>query len=108
MYVVDPLLPHLAERGFPSQRIARCSCVNHLSWLFLRADSRTTVRHDRIGDLKASSSPCSPEEWERILKALLLGSEPVEGIEAGAEANAGKSIIITIRRRVAGINVRDL
>ena len=66
------------------------------------------MRHDRIGDLKASSSPCSPEEWESILKALLLGSEPIEGIEAGAEANAGKSITITIRRRVAGINVRDL
>ncbi len=39
------------------------------------------------------------------MKALLLGSEPVEGIEAGAEANVGKSITITIRRRVAGINV---
>jgi hypothetical protein len=39
------------------------------------------------------------------LKALLLKGEPVEGIEAGAEANVGKSITITIRRRVAGINV---
>jgi hypothetical protein len=63
------------------------------------------VRHDRIGELRASSSPCSPEEWESILKALLLGGEPIEGIEAGAEANVGKSIVITVRRRVAGINV---
>lgn len=66
-----------------------------------------TVRHDRIGELRASSSPCSPEEWETILKALLLGGEQIEGIEAGAEANVGKSITITIRRRVAGINVRE-
>jgi hypothetical protein len=29
----------------------------------------------------------------------------MEGIEAGAEANVGKSLTITIRRRVAGINV---
>ncbi|SPQ27468.1 bdc80d05-6224-4c4c-ab1c-f5205987abb5 [Thermothielavioides terrestris] len=32
--------------------------------------------------------------------------EQMEGIEAGAEANVGKSITITIRRRVAGINQR--
>ncbi|KAJ4307031.1 hypothetical protein N0V88_000406 [Collariella sp. IMI 366227] len=64
------------------------------------------LRHDRIGELRASNSPCSPGEWEIIMKALLLGGEPVEGIEAGAEANVGKSITITIRRRVAGINQR--
>lgn len=29
----------------------------------------------------------------------------MEGIEAGAEATLRKSIVITIRRRVAGINV---
>ncbi|KAH6622978.1 hypothetical protein F5144DRAFT_595236 [Chaetomium tenue] len=64
------------------------------------------LRHDRIGELRAGSSACSPEEWESILKALLLGAEPIEGIEAGAEANVGKSITITLRRRVAGINQR--
>ncbi|KAK4120813.1 hypothetical protein N657DRAFT_658176 [Parathielavia appendiculata] len=64
------------------------------------------LRHDRIGELRASSSACLPEEWERILKTLLLGGEPIEGIEVGAEANVGKSIVITVRRRVAGINQR--
>ncbi|KAL2017807.1 hypothetical protein VTK56DRAFT_1670 [Thermocarpiscus australiensis] len=64
------------------------------------------LRHDRIGELRASNSPCSPEEWESILKALLLRGEPVEGIEAGAEAKVGKSITITVRRRVAGISQR--
>ncbi|KAL1841412.1 hypothetical protein VTJ49DRAFT_7089 [Mycothermus thermophilus] len=64
------------------------------------------LRHDRIGELRASSSPCSPEEWETVLKSLLLGGEPVEGIEAGAEANLEKAITITIRRRVAGISQR--
>ncbi|KAK3293282.1 uncharacterized protein B0H64DRAFT_209764 [Chaetomium fimeti] len=64
------------------------------------------LRHDRVGELRVPSGPCSSEEWESILKALLLGAEPIEGIEAGAEANVGKSITITIRRRVAGINQR--
>jgi len=72
---------------------------------FAAADRHVTVRHDRVGELRASSSPCTPEEWESILKALLFGGEPIDGIEAGAEANVGKSITITIRRRVAGINV---
>jgi hypothetical protein len=72
---------------------------------FPSANQCATVRHDRIGELRASGGPCSPEEWESILKSLLLGGEPIEGIEAGAEANVGKSVTITIRRRVAGINV---
>jgi hypothetical protein len=63
------------------------------------------VRHDRIGDLRASNNPCSLDEWEKILKSFLLGDEPVEGVEAGAESSVGKAIIITIRRRVAGISV---
>lgn len=86
---------------------AGISSVAHAS-VTCPAHQHATVRHDRIGELRASSAPCSPEEWETILKALLLGSEPVEGIEAGAEANVGKSITITIRRRVAGINVGSL
>ncbi|KAK1761167.1 DNA repair protein XRCC4 [Echria macrotheca] len=64
------------------------------------------LRQDHIGELRVSSSPCSPDEWEKILKFVLLGGEPVEGIEAGAEAHLRKSITITIRRRVAGINQR--
>ncbi|KAK3320941.1 hypothetical protein B0T19DRAFT_253726 [Cercophora scortea] len=64
------------------------------------------LRHDRIGEFRASNSPCSPAEWESILKSILLKNEAVEGIEAGAEAEAGKSLTITIRRRVAGINQR--
>ncbi|KAK3683727.1 hypothetical protein B0T22DRAFT_258145 [Podospora appendiculata] len=64
------------------------------------------LRHDRIGELRASNSPCSPAEWESILESILVKNEAVEGIEAGAEADAGKSLTITIRRRVAGINQR--
>ncbi|KAK4165029.1 hypothetical protein QBC43DRAFT_41708 [Cladorrhinum sp. PSN259] len=64
------------------------------------------LRHDRIGELRATNSPCSPEEWETILKSFLLRGEPVEGIEAGAEATLKKKLVITIRRRVAGINQR--
>lgn len=63
------------------------------------------VRHDRIDDLRASNSACSSEEWERILKSVLLRAEPVEDVEASAEAQTGKSITVHIRRRVAGITV---
>ncbi|KAK3387023.1 hypothetical protein B0H63DRAFT_146599 [Podospora didyma] len=68
------------------------------------------LRHDRIGELKVSNSPCSPDEWEAILKSVLLNIKPdgdgIDGIEAGAEAHVGKTVTITIRRRVAGINQR--
>ncbi|KAK0651349.1 hypothetical protein B0T16DRAFT_386796 [Cercophora newfieldiana] len=64
------------------------------------------LRHDRVDELRVSNSPCSPDEWEKILKAVLLGEGSVEGIKAGAEVEGSKSITITIRRRVAGINQR--
>ncbi|KAM7209527.1 DNA repair protein XRCC4 [Naviculisporaceae sp. PSN 640] len=64
------------------------------------------IKHDRIGDLRVSSSSCSPDEWEDILTAILLNGKHVEGVEAGAEVESEKSITITIRRWVAGISQR--
>ncbi|KAK4455593.1 hypothetical protein QBC34DRAFT_70703 [Podospora aff. communis PSN243] len=64
------------------------------------------LRHDRVDELRVSNSPCSPEEWERILKGVLFGEGEVEGIEAGAEVKEAKTITVTVRRRVAGINQR--
>ncbi|VBB83804.1 Putative protein of unknown function [Podospora comata] len=64
------------------------------------------LRHDRIGEYRVSNSPCSPEEWEAILKSFLLRGDPVEGIEAGAEVKSEVSLTITVRRRVQGINQR--
>ncbi|KAK0626144.1 hypothetical protein B0T14DRAFT_492524 [Immersiella caudata] len=64
------------------------------------------LRHDRVDELRVSNGPCSPEEWERILKGVLLGEGDVEGIEAGAEVKEAKAITVTVRRRVAGINQR--
>ena len=58
-----------------------------------------------MDELRVSNSPCSPEEWERILRGVLLGEGDVEGIEAGAEVKEAKAITVTVRRRVAGINV---
>lgn len=63
------------------------------------------MKHDRIGDYRHVDSPCSPDEWETILKAILLNGEPVEGIEARAEVETSKKITITIRRRIDGITV---
>lgn len=64
------------------------------------------MRHDRVGEYRVSNSPCSPEEWEAILKYFLLRGDPVEGIEAGAEVKLEVSLTITVRRRVQGINQR--
>ncbi|KAM7222037.1 DNA repair protein XRCC4 [Rhypophila decipiens] len=65
------------------------------------------LKHDRISDLRVSNSPCSPDEWEKILKAILLNEDPVEDdIEAGAEVESGKTITITVRRQVQGISQR--
>ncbi|KAK0740654.1 hypothetical protein B0T18DRAFT_213661 [Schizothecium vesticola] len=66
-----------------------------------------TVRHDRITTHLASSAPCSPSEWESILTSLLLTGTPPPAIEPGAEISPdGKFLLLTIRRRVAGINQR--
>ncbi|CCC07325.1 unnamed protein product [Sordaria macrospora k-hell] len=68
-----------------------------------------TLKHDQINSLRASSSSCTPTEWESILSSLFITASPVADIEAGAEVESRgkkKSIAITIRRRVAGINQR--
>ncbi|KAK1777882.1 hypothetical protein QBC45DRAFT_177750 [Copromyces sp. CBS 386.78] len=68
-----------------------------------------TLKHDQINSLRTSSSSCSPSEWESILSSLFITASPVADIEAGAEVESRgkkKSITITIRRRVAGINQR--
>lgn len=65
-----------------------------------------TLNPSRLSDLLVANSPCSPSEWERILCFVLLGADPIEGIEAGAEAQTGKAVTVTIRRRIAGINQR--
>lgn len=63
------------------------------------------VRLDHVSDLRVSNSACSEDEWENIIKSLLVKNEPIEGIEAGAEVRSEHSITVTIRRRIAGINV---
>ncbi|KAK3397123.1 hypothetical protein B0T20DRAFT_480709 [Sordaria brevicollis] len=68
-----------------------------------------TLKHDTINSLRSSSSSCTPSEWESILSSLLITASPISDIEAGAEVESRgkkKSITITIRRRVAGINQR--
>ncbi|KAK1832741.1 hypothetical protein QBC39DRAFT_67184 [Podospora conica] len=66
------------------------------------------LRHDKITTHLTSSAPCSPAEWESILTSLLLpNGTPPPAIEPGAEVSSdGESLVITIRRRVAGINQR--
>lgn len=68
-----------------------------------------TLKHEQINSLRSSSSSCTPSEWESIITSLFITASPVADIEASAEVESRgkkKSITITIRRRVAGINQR--
>lgn len=55
--------------------------------------------------MKVKNGPCSEEEWEQFLAAILLGRESIPNIEAAAHVAEEDSITITIRRRVGGITV---
>ncbi|KAF3071090.1 hypothetical protein GL218_00693 [Daldinia childiae] len=46
------------------------------------------LRHKRVGDYKASSGPCSHEEWEEILVSTLVSQQPVPDIEIRADAHS--------------------
>lgn len=73
-----------------------------------RAGCGFAVQQDRVLDL-LDGNACTPDEWDQILKSVLLGGEPVKDVEAVATVDPGvkhgESITIHFRRRVSGINV---
>lgn len=65
-----------------------------------------SLRHDRIDKSRYQSAPCSPDEWEAILKFLLLGQGWVDNIDATATVKEESDVTITIRKRVQNITQR--
>ena len=63
------------------------------------------VRHNRIGELKASSGHCSDEEWETILNQFLvdLDDEQVD-IEFKIDLSSAEATL-HIRKNIQGITV---
>ncbi|KAI0850110.1 hypothetical protein F5Y00DRAFT_40608 [Daldinia vernicosa] len=65
------------------------------------------LRHKRVGDYKASSGPCSHEEWEEILVSTLVNQQPVPDIEIRADVDSdGTSVSISFRKNIQGITQR--
>jgi hypothetical protein len=69
------------------------------------------VQHSKIPKLRHKNSPVNTEEWEQILSALLLGTDPengrrllLDGVEAIGKIG-DSSMTITIHRRIEGITV---
>ncbi|KAI2620172.1 hypothetical protein GGS26DRAFT_601770 [Hypomontagnella submonticulosa] len=67
----------------------------------------TKLRHKRIGDYKASSGPCSHEEWEKILTSALIDQQPVPDVEIRADVQSdGTSVSLSFRKNIQGITQR--
>ncbi|XXG97641.1 hypothetical protein Hte_003948 [Hypoxylon texense] len=65
------------------------------------------LRHKRFGDYRASSAPCSPDEWEEILTSILVNQQPAPDIEIRADIQTdGSSVTLSLRKNIQGITQR--
>ncbi|KAI1475114.1 hypothetical protein F4774DRAFT_398440 [Daldinia eschscholtzii] len=65
------------------------------------------LRHKRVGDYKASSGPCSDEEWEEILASTFVNQKPLPDVEIRADIPPnGSSVSISFRKNIQGITQR--
>ncbi|KAI1104414.1 hypothetical protein F4804DRAFT_190244 [Jackrogersella minutella] len=65
------------------------------------------LRHKRAGDYKASSGPCSHEEWENILTSTLVNRRSVPDVEIRADVESdGSSVSLSFRKNIQGITQR--
>ena len=78
----------------------------------MQATDPAIVKQNKVPTLRSKNSPCSPEEWGKILESIILGNaveddqrELLDGVEAVATIELGKSIDVTIKKRVEGITV---
>lgn len=62
------------------------------------------VRQNQIPPLKDRNAPCSDQEWQSTLEALVRG-EPQDGIQATATIQASASVTLTLRKRVGDVTV---
>ncbi|KAI1506197.1 hypothetical protein F5X99DRAFT_404244 [Biscogniauxia marginata] len=62
------------------------------------------LRHKKIGDYKAANSPCTDEEWERILTSILVDQQPVPDVEVRADIQSdNSSVALSFRKNIQGI-----
>ncbi|EPE07437.1 mitotic apparatus protein p62 [Ophiostoma piceae UAMH 11346] len=62
-----------------------------------------SLRHDRIDKLCGPNAPCTSDEWEGILRFLLLGQGWVDNIDATATVKEESAVTIAVRKRVQNI-----
>jgi hypothetical protein len=62
------------------------------------------VRQNKVSDLRIATAPCTDEEWLDVLQKLVR-QEPQRDIEATAEMVGGKTLTVTVRKRVGDITV---
>ena len=74
------------------------------------------VKHSGLTKLKSKANRASYEEWEAILRRLLLlqplpddiSPTSVQGVEAVASVDEEKSVTVIIRKRVGDITVGNI
>lgn len=64
------------------------------------------MKQDKIASTKASGTTTSDQEWADILTAF-FSQQPLEDIHATATVQSESSVVITIRKQVQGISVRE-
>ena len=64
-----------------------------------------TVRADRISKHREKSAPCTEDEWESILSAVLTDQEAGEDIEVTARVQSESQIEITFKKKIEQFSV---
>ena len=60
---------------------------------------------DRISKHREKSAPCTEDEWESILTAVLTDKELVEDIEVTARVQSESQIEITFKKKIEQFSV---
>lgn len=90
--------------SFCSHRPVVCSC-SLVRGPLLPALMLLTVRADRISKYREKSGPCTDEEWESILTAVLTDQEAVEDVEVTARVHSESQIEITFKKKIEQFSV---
>ncbi|KAI5918996.1 hypothetical protein F4810DRAFT_531195 [Camillea tinctor] len=65
------------------------------------------LRHKKISDYKAANSPCTDDQWERILTCIFVEQQPVPDVEVRADVQSNpSSVSLSFRKNIQGITQR--
>lgn len=72
---------------------------------------KITVKAKRTSTLRLKNAPCTPEEFEIVVLAILRGQsatkvQALKDLEVVATVETENSMTLTIRKRTEGITVR--